>query len=103
MVHNTCIRENNTSNDDIHLNARHISYSQLSTVIKQHKPVTKIWLLIAYGTDKWPSPSWYTDLSSDWKVSTTHKQKNRNHNNPVVFKKKIHFRALRKLLYALSA
>ena len=34
MVHNTCIRENNTSNDDILLDDRHISYSQLSTVFK---------------------------------------------------------------------
>ena len=35
MVHNTCIRENNTSNDDILLDDRHISYPQLSTAIKE--------------------------------------------------------------------
>ena len=35
MVHNRCIRENNTSNDDILLDDRHISYSQLSTVLKE--------------------------------------------------------------------
>ena len=35
MIHSTCIRENNTSNDDILLDDRHISYSQLSTATKE--------------------------------------------------------------------
>jgi len=34
IVHNTCTRENNISNDDILLDDRHVSYSQLSTVFK---------------------------------------------------------------------
>ena len=37
MVHNTCIRANNTTNDDILLDDWHISYSQLSTVLKEEQ------------------------------------------------------------------
>jgi len=35
MVHNTCIRENNTTNDDTLFDDRHISYPQLSTALKE--------------------------------------------------------------------
>jgi hypothetical protein len=50
MVHITCIRENNISNEDILLDDKHISYSQLSTALKEaqtgyeHLIADSLWL-----------------------------------------------------------